>query len=160
MTITTTHILEKFEQVFANVAPEKVEALAKELAKIVPATAEAEIDWQKRLHYEDDDTILAGAYLFVYPAKQYEGDMNILAVLACFISPNPPAFWEEMQEVLASLTADVVPPIHLRLGIASYIANQTGALMFSFNAPAKQGVLQKFEQKHKQIKQQLDEASK
>ena len=159
MTITTTHILEKFEQILAHVSQEDKQKLAKELAKIVPATPEATIEWQQRLHYEEDNTVLGGAYLRVFPAKQYEGELDILVVLSCFISPNPVAFWEEMQEVLESLLVDVIPPIHLKMGLALYITDQMGAFMFSFSASAKQGVLQKFEQKHQSLKQTLEEIS-
>jgi hypothetical protein len=160
MIITTTPILEKFEQILVHISQEEKQKLARELAKIVPATPEATIEWEKRLHYEEDETILGGAYLRVFPAKQYEGEMDIHKLLSYFINPNPAAFWEEMQEVLEALATDVKPPIHLKTGLALYITDGMGALMFSFSAPAKQGVLQKLEQQYKHIRHQVEEISK
>lgn len=157
MELNITHILEKFAQIFAHIDTEKVEHLAAELAKIVPESSESVIEWQKRLHYQEDDTILAGAYLRVFPAKQYIGEANIYDILACFIAPNPPKFWGEMSEVFETLLDDVVPPLMLNIGIALYIAEGMGATMFSFTAPAKKETLKKFEERHQKIKRKLEE---
>jgi hypothetical protein len=155
--ITTAQVLTQFEKILANVDAEQVAHLAAELAKIVPESSESVIEWQKRLHYQEDDTILAGAYLRVFPAKQYIGEANIYDILACFIAPNPPKFWGEMSEVFETLLTDIVLPLTLNIGVALYIAEGMGATMFSFTAPAKKEALNKFEKRYLKIKRELEE---
>ncbi|TAE00153.1 MAG: hypothetical protein EAZ97_06670 [Bacteroidetes bacterium] len=148
-------IIQKFEAFLEKVEQTQRTNFIKELAKITPKNADSVVEWRSRLHYQDDDQIQAGAYLFVRPAQERPELINFREIFALFLENRHLQMWEIMKDVFESLEKDMISPFSLRMGLALYISENYGSFMFSFLALATEQAKTKFEIKHKEIEQNL-----
>ncbi len=124
-------IITKFETILASVPQAQKDALAHELAKITPATAEAEVEW--RIYHSfnvEENSSKAWFSVKVIPAQQSQSQ-DIKKLLICFLQIKDKLILKEILDCLA-IFLESNAPYQLLVSPALYIAENTGAMMFSF----------------------------
>lgn len=146
----------KFAQIFANVAPEKAEALAKELAKIVPAMPEAEIDWRVGWGYlVATDEIQIDISIKGTPAIQSESGSDLESSFNHILNFSNQKGLFVLSEGLEHLLKDTLTPYKIGTLVPTlYLTNQMAAVHFSLKAFAKDSVKHIGEEKRKALKEQ------
>ena len=132
MVVTTTHILEKFEQILAHVSHEEKQNLAKELAKIVPLEINSLLDWRASWAYNFDTTqIEAKFHLKIQKFTTSESHL-LNEILPLFLG-NEQAL-TEVENTLYKVIKEGNAPFHLSCREVVFLENNTAFLRFSFSA--------------------------
>ncbi len=152
-----TLILQKFELLFSKIPINQQQTFVEAFAQIAPATPESVIEWRKRLHFQEDGKIQAGAYLFVHDASAQKID-NWTEIITLFLENRYEETWKIMHEVLEAIENEMIFPYDFRMGISAYISENQGAFMFSFTALATPKAQEKYKKKYDELNQQFTSA--
>lgn len=147
-------LLQKFENLLSKIEPQYQAEFIQAFAHITPKTADAPVEWRKRLHYQVDGRIQAGAYLFVHDAQPRELT-NWTEIIALFLENRHQETGEILEEVLEAIENEMLAPYDFRMGVSTYISENQGAFMFSFTAQATPEAHEKYRQKHHELDQQF-----
>jgi hypothetical protein len=103
------NIIKKFTQVFASTPQEQQNALATELAKMTPASAEADVDWSVGWGYDTDkDEVGVTISLKIVLAKQSEQEMGLIDLLTNVINMGKEAQLLKIEEALDIAIDDII----------------------------------------------------
>jgi hypothetical protein len=157
MIITTTPILEKFEQILAHISQEEKQKLASELAKIVPATSEAEVDWRVGWGYlTTTDEIQVDISMKIAPAVQSNSLDTLQNYFSNLLSTAHQKGLISLEEGLNHILNDTEKPYKIVTLIPTlYLTIEVATLHFSFKASAKENLKYIGEEKRNALKEQL-----
>jgi hypothetical protein len=132
MTITTAHIIEKFERILVHISQEEKQKLTKELAKIVPWGVASLLDWRVSWAYNfDANQIEAKFHLKVQHFAASE--VSVLdEILPLFLANDK--LLTETEDILDKLIKEGSTPYHLYCREVIFLENGAAFLRFSFSA--------------------------
>lgn len=140
-------IIDLFEALLKELPEESQNDFIKELANMIPATPDAVVEWQGRLHYHQDDRIQAGAYLRVFPAVSKPEITNFRQIMQVLLENRTEKMWEMMQDDLYYFAQYAQKPYELQMGKSMYIAENMATFMFSFWGEAQTDTQKYFEER-------------
>jgi hypothetical protein len=132
MIITTTPILEKFEQILVHISQEEKQKLARELAKIVPTQVSSLLDWRASWAYHfDTNQIEAKFHLKIQGFRASESNL-LDEILPLFLINEYPL--TEVEKTLDKFIMEGSVPYHLFCREVVFLEDNTAFLRFSFSA--------------------------
>ncbi|MCU0394182.1 MAG: hypothetical protein MUE81_23985 [Thermoflexibacter sp.] len=102
------NIIKKFTQVFASIPQDQQNALATELAKMIPATPDADVDWGVSWgYYIDKAEVNVGISLKICPAIHSEKEKTLTDLLADVVSRARENQLSDLDEALDIVLNDI-----------------------------------------------------
>jgi len=146
-------IIKKFRQILASVPAEQQNALAVELAKMIPTDESADVDWSVGWGYDTSkDEIGVGISLKIVPATQSIKEESLLSLLSDAVNMGKEEQLLKLEEALDIVLNDIIAGIRISFLPSIYFAEATSALHFSFRGEPTLEARQYGEQKKEAMK--------
>jgi hypothetical protein len=110
-------IIKKFTQVLASVPQEQQDALAVELAKMIPATSEADVDWRIGSGYDQEEKLIRINFSAKVTPIKIEQSIDLFSAIALFIDCTPAEQFASIYRILELIMKGLEKPYTLTLGI-------------------------------------------
>jgi hypothetical protein len=136
--MTKEQVALKLEAILERIKPEQTQILADELAKIVPASAEAEVAWQVSSVYDFDEDIVHGSFsIKVNPAQVSNEKIALSLHLKKLLKNLKINILEDIDETLNQLIDYTIGNMEMRLSPAMYLKDEIGVIHFGVSGKIK-----------------------
>lgn len=136
--MTAEQVALKLATILDRIKLEQKQILADELAKIVPASAEAEVSWQLSSVYDFDEDIVHGSFsIKVNPAQISNEKVALSLHLKKLLNNIKINILEDIDEILNQLIDYTIGNIEMRLSPAMYLKDEIGVIHFGMSGKIK-----------------------
>jgi hypothetical protein len=145
-------IIEKFTQILAAIPAEQQAALAAELAKMMPANGQADVDWRVGWGYDiDKDEVGVGISLKIVPATPSTQAIPLIDLLTNAVNMGKEEQLLKLKEALDIALDDILLDRIITFLPSVYFAEVTSAVHFSFRGEPSAQARQYGEQKREAL---------
>jgi hypothetical protein len=110
-------IIAKFTQVLAAIPQAQQDALAVELAKMIPATPDADVDWRIGSGYDQEEKLIRINFSAKITPIKIEQDIDLFSAITQLIDYTPAEQFASIYQILELITEGLEKPYALTLGM-------------------------------------------